>query len=303
MKETILQVNNLCKRYKHHQVLDSVNMSIQKGDIYGFVGKNGAGKTTLIRIISGLIDAEEGNFSLLGIDSSDKRIDSARKKVCTMVESPAIYPDLTARDNLKMQCMITGKGFNCIDELLSFVNLSETGKKKAKDFSLGMRQRLGIAIALVNEPELMLLDEPINGLDPEGIKQIRNLLLKMHMEKGVTILISSHILSELSLFATRYGFIDKGRIVKEATPEEIRISTEEKCYLESDNIAEAQKILKALGYDATPSDNGLRLGHDIDLMRVCAEFARYGIKLTKHICHNIDLEQYFMELIGEGNKS
>lgn len=236
MKETILQVNNLCMRYKRHQVLDSVNMSIQKGNIYGFVGKNGAGKTTLIRIISGLIDAEEGNFSLLGIDSSDKRIDSTRKKVCTMVESPAIYPDLTARDNLKMQCMITDKSFECIDELLSFVNLSETGKRKAKDFSLGMQQRLGIAIALVNEPELMLLDEPINGLDPEGIKQIRNLLLKMHMEKGVTILISSHILSELSLFATRYGFIDKGRIVKEATPEEIRIATEENCYLESDNI-------------------------------------------------------------------
>lgn len=302
MNETILQVNGLCKRYKHHQVLDSVNMSIQKGDIYGFVGKNGAGKTTLIRIISGLIDAEEGNFSLLGFDSSDKRIDLARKKVCTMVESPAIYPDLTARDNLKMQCLITEKNFNCIDELLSFVNLSKTGKKKAKDFSLGMRQRLGIAIALVNEPELMLLDEPINGLDPEGIKQIRNLILKMHTEKGVTILISSHILSELSLFATRYGFIDNGRIVREATPEEIRIATEEKCYLESDNAEKAEEILKALGYEVAPSDNGLRLNHDIDLMRVCAEFAKHGIKLTKHICHQIDLEQYFMELIGEGGK-
>lgn len=128
MNETILQVNGLCKCYKHHRVLDHVNMSIQKGDIYGFVGKNGAGKTTLIRIISGLIHADEGDFRLLGIDGKDKRIDSARKKVCTMVESPAIYPDLTAQDNLKMQCMITGKSFNCIDELLSFVDLSHTGK-------------------------------------------------------------------------------------------------------------------------------------------------------------------------------
>lgn len=303
IKEAILQVNNLSKWYKHHQVLDSVNMSIHKGDIYGFVGKNGAGKTTLIRIISGLIDAEEGSFCLLGIESSDKRINSARKKVCTMVESPAIYPDLTAGDNLKMQCMITGKSFGCIDELLSFVGLSETGKKKASDFSLGMRQRLGIAIALVNEPELMLLDEPINGLDPEGIQQIRKLLLKMHAEKGVTILISSHILSELSLFATRYGFIDKGRIVKEATPEEIRTATEGRCYLESDNIVKAEKILRDLGYDAVPSDNGLRLNRDIDLMQVCGEFAKKGIKLTKHICSSIDLEQYFMELIGEGNRS
>lgn len=300
MNETILQVNGLFKCYKHHRVLDHVNMSIQKGDIYGFVGKNGAGKTTLIRIISGLIHADEGDFRLLGIDSKDKRIDSARKKVCTMVESPAIYPDLTARDNLKMQCMITGKSFNCIDELLSFVDLSHTGKKKAKDFSLGMRQRLGIAISLVNEPEIMLLDEPINGLDPEGIQQIRRLLLKMHAEKAVTILISSHILSELGLFATRYGFIDKGRIVKEATPEEIKSATEENCYLEADNIAMAENILRSLGYDAYPSDNGLRLRHDIDLMKVCGEFAKNGIRLTKHICHNIDLEQYFMELIGEG---
>lgn len=299
MEETILQINGLCKRYKHNQVLDSVNMSISRGDIYGFVGKNGAGKTTLIRIISGLIGADAGDFQLLGIDSRDKRIDSARKKVCTMVESPAIYPDLTACDNLKMQCMITGKDFGCIGELLAFVDLAQTGKKKAKDFSLGMRQRLGIAIALVNEPELMLLDEPINGLDPEGIKQIRSLLLKMHAEKNVTILISSHILSELSLFATRYGFIDKGKIVREATPEEIRLATEENCYLEANDIVKAESILKALGYDAFPSDNGLRLHRDIDLMQVCAEFAKNGIRLTKHICHNIDLEQYFMELIGE----
>ena len=140
---------------------------------------------------------------------------------------------------------VTGKSFNCIDELLSFVDLSHTGKKKAKDFSLGMRQRLGIAISLVNEPEIMLLDEPINGLDPEGIQQIRRLLLKMHAEKAVTILISSHILSELSLFATRYGFIDKGRIVKEATPEEIKSATEENCYLEADNIAMAENILRS----------------------------------------------------------
>lgn len=280
MNETILQVNGLCKRYKHHQVLDHVNMSIQKGDIYGFVGKNGAGKTTLIRVISGLINADEGNFSLLGINSKDKRIDLAKKKVCTMVESPAIYPDLTAQDNLKMQCMITGKDFNRIDELLSFVDLSHTGKKKAKDFSLGMRQRLGIAISLVNEPEIMLLDEPINGLDPEGIQQIRRLLLRMHSEKAVTILISSHILSELSLFATRYGFIDKEQIVKEATPEEIRIATEENCYLEVDDITAAENILKAIGYDVYPSGNGLCLHHDIDLMKVCGEFAKNGIRLT-----------------------
>lgn len=298
MNETVLQVEGLCKSYKHHMVLDHVNMTIRQGDIYGFVGKNGAGKTTLIRIISGLTDADEGSFELFGVKSGSREMDAARKKVCTMVESPAIYPDLTARDNLKMQCMITKKPFDCIDELLSFVNLASTGRKKAKDFSLGMRQRLGIAIALVNEPELMLLDEPINGLDPEGIKQVRDLLLKMHTEKKVTILISSHILTELSLFATRYGFIDQGAIVKEATQEEIRMATEGGCYLEADDTVKAKRVLEAIGYQAVPDENGLRLHEDIDLMKVCAAFAENNVRLTKHICSNIDLETYFMNLIG-----
>lgn len=299
MQEAVLKVTGLCKAYKHKAVLNYVNMTIRQGDIYGFVGKNGAGKTTLIRIISGLTDANEGTFELFGVKSESKDIDALRKKVCTMVESPAIYPDLTARDNLKMQCLITNKPFDCIDELLSFVDLADTGRKRASDFSLGMRQRLGIAIALVNEPELMLLDEPINGLDPEGIKQVRDLLLKMHTEKNVTILISSHILSELSLFATRYGFIDRGVIVKEATQEEIRMATEENCYVETDDLAAAQRILKSLGYDPVPQDNGLHLSRDIDLMKVCAAFSENGIRLTKHICRNIDLETYFMDLIGE----
>ena len=296
--KTVLKVNGLSKAYKHKDVLKNVNMTIKQGDIYGFVGKNGAGKTTLIRIISGLTDMNEGSFELFGVKSNSKEIDAARKKVCTMVESPAIYPDLTARDNLKMQCMITNKPFDCIDELLSFVNLAETGNKRACDFSLGMRQRLGIAIALVNEPELMLLDEPINGLDPEGIKQVRDLLLKMHSEKNVTIVISSHILTELSLFATRYGFIDKGTIVKEATQEEIRKATEENCYIEASNLKVAEKILKALGYAPVREENGLRLQKDIDLMKVCKAFADNDILLTKHICNNMDLETYFMDLIG-----
>lgn len=299
--ENVLKVNGLCKKYKHKTVLDHVDMTIQQGDIYGFVGKNGAGKTTLIRIISGLTDPAEGSFELFGAKSGSREIDAARKKVCTMVETPAIYPDLTAADNLKMQCMITNRSYGCIDELLSFVDLADTGSKRARDFSLGMRQRLGIAIALVNEPQLMLLDEPINGLDPEGIKQVRELLLKMHSERKVTILISSHILTELSLFATRYGFIDGGVIVKEAAQEEIRMETEENCYIESDNIIKAREILQSQGYVTSPTEKGLRIKGDIDLMEVCAAFAEKHIRLTKHICNNIDLETYFMELIGGGN--
>jgi ABC-2 type transport system ATP-binding protein len=297
--ETILKVDNLSKSYKDKNVLNSVSMTINKGDIYGFVGKNGAGKTTLIRVVSGLIEANEGSFEIFGVDGKSRHIDNARKKVCAIVESPSIYPDLTARDNLKMQCMITGSDYSCIDELLSFVNLSDTGKKKAKDFSLGMRQRLGIAIALVSKPEFLLLDEPINGLDPEGIKQVRELLLKMHSEKDVTILISSHILSELSLFATRYGFIDNGRIIKEATAEEIQKATSIGCYIETSNDKKAVKILQKMGYSASQEEKGLRIDENIDLMAVCEEFAKNEIKLTDHIKNNINLESYFMNLLGE----
>lgn len=298
MKETILKTNGIYKSYKNKNILNNVNMSIQKGDIYGFVGKNGAGKTTLIRILAGLAQADKGSYELFGISSENGDIDKARKKICAMVESPAIYPDLSAKDNLKMQCLITGKDFSKIDELLSFVDLSYTGKKKAKDFSLGMRQRLGIALALVCEPELLLLDEPINGLDPEGIRYVRELLLKMHTEKQVTILISSHILTELSLFATRYGFIDNGRIIKEVLPEEIERSTAESCYIESDNTAQAIFILNQMGYHAAPEQQGIRVDTDIDLMEVCKAFKMSGIRLTKHIRDQIDLETYFIKLIG-----
>lgn len=297
--ETVLKANGICKAYKSHQVLNCVSMTIKKGDIYGFVGKNGAGKTTLIRIIAGLTDADEGEFALFGINSKSGKIDTARRKICAMVESPAIYPDLNAAENMKMHCLITRQDFDCIPELLAFVDLAGTGKKKAKDFSLGMRQRLGIAMALVSKPELMLLDEPINGLDPEGIKQVRDLLLKLHEERGVTILISSHILTELSLFATRYGFIDGGKIIKEATPEEIAKATSEGCYIESDDLIKADAILKAMGYNTSFHENGLQIDCDIDLMSVCRAFGQSKINLTKHVRNNLDLEGYFMNLIGK----
>ena len=296
--EAVLQIDNLVKNYKQKTVLNSVSMTVNRGDIYGFVGKNGAGKTTLIRVISGLTNASDGSYSLFGVKNTERGIDDARKKVCTMVETPALHLDLSAYDNMKLQCLITGRPFSCIDELLRFVNLSDTGKKKAKNFSLGMRQRLGIAVALVNEPELMLLDEPINGLDPEGIRQIRELLLKMHEEKKVTILISSHILSELSLFATRYGFIDSGNIIKEATIEEIREATKENCYIEVDDVAVADKLLRELGYEPVSKEKGFVIDGDIELMKVCATFAANNVRLTKHVRNDVDLENYFINLIG-----
>lgn len=297
--ESVLQVNGICKAYAHTSVLNSVSMTIGKGDIYGFVGKNGAGKTTLIRIIAGLIQPDGGEFELFGVSSKSKHIDVVRRKICAMVEAPAIYPDLNAKENMKMHCFITRQDSNRIPELLSFVGLAETGKKKAKDFSLGMRQRLGIAMALMGQPELMLLDEPINGLDPEGIKQVRDLLLKLHSERGITILISSHILTELSLFATRYGFIDGGRMIKEATPMEIEKATSENCYIECSDTSAASVALKQLGYNPVAHENGLNIDRDIDLMSVCREFEKAKIDLTKHVRNHLDLEGYFMSLIGD----
>ena len=298
MEETILQVNHLTKKYHKNVVLNDVSMTIKRGDIYGFVGKNGAGKTTLIRVISGLAIEDDGSFELFGVSSKSRKISQMRKKVCAMVESPSIYPDLSAYDNLKMQCLITKKKFDCINELLEFVSLSHTKNKPAKDFSLGMRQRLGIAMALVSEPEFMLLDEPINGLDPEGIKQVRELLLKMHREKNVTILISSHILTELALFATRYGFIDKGQIIKEATIEEIRNSTKEDCYITTSDNEKARVILESIGYKCEIINNEIHLKEDIDLMKTTDLFRKNDVLLLKHQRNTIDLENYFMDLLG-----
>lgn len=297
-KEVLLHVEHLKKTYGKHTVLKDVNMTIHRGDIYGFVGKNGEGKTTLIRILSGLSFADSGEFSMFGISSKSRGIVRARKKICAMVESPAVIPDLTARQNMKVQCQILGKSYDCIEEYLAYVGLQNTGRKKVKNFSLGMRQRLAIAIALIGEPEIMLLDEPTNGLDPAGIRQIRELLLKLNHEKKITMLVSSHILTELGMLATTFGFISKGVIVKEATAAEIMEATAETCYLEASNAALAKKLLEEMKYQVEYDEGGLRVMNDIDLMEVCRVFAENGIRLTKHIPDRMDLEEYFLEQIG-----
>lgn len=299
---TILEASHLDKVYKNHAVLKDLSMRIEEGDIYGFVGKNGAGKTTLIRIIAGLIDADGGEFELFGTSNKSKEINKERQKVCAMVESPSIYPELTAKENMKMQCLITGASFDGIDPLLQYVDLAHTENKRARDFSLGMRQRLGIAMALVNEPRFMLLDEPINGLDPEGIKQIRELLLKMNKEKGITILISSHILTELSIFANRFGFIDQGHLVKEATIEEVKAASKSFATIEFDDLEKGCSVLKKLEYPFEKEENHAKVFGQIDLMKVCEELRKAGAYLLSYEPSPVDLEDYFMDLLG-GSKN
>lgn len=214
----ILRTNHITKRYNNRPAVSDLSMTIHKGDIYGFIGKNGAGKTTLIRMITGLAAPNDGSMLLFGTPDLLK----GRAKIGTVIESPALYPGMTARENLTAQCKLQGvKDLSCADSILKLIGLDDTGKKKAKNFSLGMRQRLAIGIALIGNPELLILDEPTNGLDPEGIKEIRELILKLNKDRQITVLISSHILGELSKFATRYGIIHHGKLIEEFTEEQL----------------------------------------------------------------------------------
>ena len=204
--EYVLETNTVTKRYRSFTALNGLTMRIPKGAIYGFVGRNGAGKTTLIRIICGLQEPTDGSYTLYGVKNTESQIIRSRRRMGAVVESPAIYPDMTARENLRQQYRVLGlPSDDGIDELLCLVGLGDTGKKRTKNFSLGMRQRLGIAIALAGSPDFLVLDEPVNGLDPQGIVEMRELILKLNREHGITVLISSHILDELSRLATHYG--------------------------------------------------------------------------------------------------
>lgn len=265
MEEYVLQTHGLSKRYNGHLVLNDVNMNVKRGDIYGFVGENGSGKTTVIRLISGLIHPNGGTFELFGVPSTSREIVRTRKKLGAIVESPSIYLNMTARENLLMLSMILGINDEArIVKALDMVGLGHmyNDRKKAGNYSLGMRQRLGIAMSLLSEAELMVLDEPLNGLDPEGIVEIRNLILRLNQEYGITFIISSHILTELALVATKYGIISKGHLLKEITKEELEESCRQSILVEADNkealhqallqiVDEADLIEVAKGYEVT----------------------------------------------------
>lgn len=298
MEKIILSTQNLTKKYGGHTVLDNLSINIREGDIYGFVGRNGAGKTTLIRIIAGLVVPTSGTYEINGVKSTSFKINSERKRTFSMVESPSICPELTAVGNMKHQCLILGKNFSKIKEILEYVNLGDTKRKKAGNFSLGMRQRLYIAMSLIGEPNIMLLDEPINGLDPQGIKDIRDLLIKLNKEKHITILISSHILSELELLASRYGFIDHGHLIKEASYEEIVESTKERNYFICDDNYKAKEVLESLGYVVSETPDSLEIAGTIKIMEICEALSKAKIYLKHHSCSKLDLESYFLNLVG-----
>ena len=301
--EYVLRTNDLCKQYKHFKALDHLTMSVEKGAIYGFVGRNGAGKTTLIRLICGLQEPTGGSFELYGCKNDSRDITRARRRMGAVVEIPSIYLGLTAEENLRQQYQVLGlPSYDGLRELLELVQLQNAGKKKAKDFSLGMRQRLGIAVALAGDPDFLILDEPANGLDPQGIVEIRELILRLNREKQITVLISSHILDELSRLATHYGFIDSGRMVKEISAKELESSCRKCLRVTVSDTRPMTAVLDGLGIEYTVwSDTMADVYGDIGVTELALALHQAGCEVKNLHERDESLESYYMGLVGGGD--
>ena len=290
----MLKVTDVCKKYGKYEVLKQMSFSVPKGSIYGLVGRNGAGKTTIMRIISGLQKPTSGKVEY-GFDHK------GYSKIGALVELPSIYSSKSARENLIFQYINLGlKIDGSVDELLKLVSLDNTGKKKAGRFSLGMRQRLGIAMAMAGNPDMLILDEPINGLDPQGIIEIRDLLQRLNREKGITIIISSHILTELSKLATNFAFVEGGEVVKEVTIEDVENAGGVQSEFFSSDPAGLLRVLKEKGLDARIEEGTgiIRVKGVFNLTDVVMEASKQGVNIARVSTRETDLETYFINLVG-----
>ncbi|HIS87397.1 MAG TPA: ATP-binding cassette domain-containing protein [Candidatus Caccenecus avistercoris] len=298
--EYILEAKNIEKKYGHFKALDNLNMHIPKGAIYGLIGKNGAGKTTLIRLLCGLQRPTSGEYTLYGTLNNSRKIAEERKRVGGIVETPSICLDMTAEDNLKEQYKIIGlPSYDNLQEILELVRLNNTGKKTAKHFSLGMKQRLGLAISLVGNPDLLILDEPINGLDPEGIIEIRELILRLNKEKGITFLISSHYLDELSKIATFYGIIDKGKIIKEIDKDELEQNFRTRTQINVSNLKECVKYLEEKNFTyKVISDSIVDIYEKINVSELVIALSKRNCIVNDYQEKGESLENYYLNLIG-----
>lgn len=301
----VLRTNALCKKYKDFKALDGLSMNVPKGAIYGFVGKNGAGKTTLIRLICGLQEPASGDYMLYGRKHTDKDITKSRRRMGAVVETPSIYLDMTAENNLKQQYRILGlPSFDGLTEILKLVGLDHTGNKKAKNFSFGMRQRLGIAIALAGDPDFLILDEPANGLDPQGIIEIRELILKLNRERQITVLISSHILDELSKLATHYGFIDSGRLVNEMSAKELEAACRKCVRMEVSDTKALARVLDGMKIDYTIMANQtVDVYGKVRVSSLTAALAKENCEVISMLERDESLESYYISLIGGGKNA
>ena len=299
----LITTNELCKSYSKKLVIDHVNMHIPESSIYGFVGENGSGKTTIMRLLTGLAEPTSGTYELFGLKNNDPRIFEKRKNISAIVETTSLVPTLTAKQNIRYFELYTGIELTeeQRDELLAKVNLHDVEGKKVKNFSLGMRQRLGIALALVNNPKLMFLDEPMNGLDPEGIAELRDLLIELNQKDGITVLISSHILSELEKIASCYGFISHGKLLEEITAQELRERCRKSLMVKVDNIEKAEKVIKELGsLDYKVSPNGeIKIYDNLKIKDVMAGLDAAGINLLGINSSEESVEDYYLNLVKE----
>lgn len=294
--EYVIETKELTKRYPNKTAANNVNMHVKKGDIYGFIGKNGAGKTTTMKMILGLANPTSGQVLING----NSNLANERKKIGSLIEAPGLFKNKTAYDNLKQFSLICGGNDKEIKEILEIVGLSNTGSRKAGNFSLGMRQRLGIGIALLGNPEILILDEPINGLDPEGIKDVRDTLIKLNKEKGVTLIISSHLLDELAKITTRYGIINEGELVEEISSEELLKKTSKSLKLKTNDNLKALEILKASEFDGIIDGEYISLKNHMDESNLIAKIiVKSGLELFELSINNSDFENYFIERLGK----
>lgn len=308
MPEYIIETKNLTKEYEGIYAVQNINMNVKKGKIYGLLGRNGAGKTTLMCMLLGLTKPTNGEIKLFGLDTQNKKNKTEiYKKIGSIIETPGFYPQLNAKDNLKIFCKIQGNyKKEKIEEALKFVNLHNEPTKKFKNYSLGMKQRLGLALALINEPELLILDEPINGLDPAGIIEIRDMLKNITNQLGTTILISSHILSEIELLADEIGIINKGQLIKEINKDELEEQTKKKVIIRVNDIKYAVDLLindtnLKEGINFKIINNEIQLLSDFEKREeINTNFVKNGILVNELTLKEENLEEYFMRLIQEG---
>ena len=301
MDDTILKITGLTKRYGAKTALDNVSFEVKKGRIYGFIGENGAGKTTTIRAVTGLSSIEQGSVELFG-KSDKKGLTEARRKMGCLVERPILELHKSAKENLKYQQLLYGnKDGSRIGKLLERVGLGDVKNKNVGDFSLGMKQRLGIAMALINSPELLILDEPVNGLDPMGMVEVRELLLSLCRDDGITIIISSHILTELYQLATDYIMISHGRILSTLTKDELDSLCTTHVVMETESNGEALKVLKAGGIGRADLDEStIRIFGNTETKDIAKLMYDNRILVTHLAKHERTLEEYYMELLGRG---
>lgn len=298
MEEYIIETSNLTKKFSNKAVVDKVSMHVRKGDIYGFIGKNGAGKTTTMKMILGLLNVTEGEIKINGSNNLDKE----RSKIGSLIENAGLYKNATAIENMKRFSILYGGSDTEIKEILEFVGLANTGTKKAGQFSLGMKQRLGIAIALLGNPEILILDEPINGLDPQGIKEIRDLIIKLNKEKGVTFLISSHILDELAKITTRYGIINSGELVEEIDAKELLNRSKKNLKITVNDVNKSLELLKNNNFlnEYEVKENSIILYGDFKESSLINKIlVENNISVSELTTNEDAFEEYFIERIGK----